>query len=150
MNPEDLFMVALCCWREARNQLEDGMTAVAWVIRNRSLKHQTSPYFEVTKKLQFSSITAPGDTQLSIWPIEADGRWQDALQIAQKVWAGSMVDPTDGATLYYNPDAIEKGKTITLKSGLVVAFPKGWNAAAVIETTTVGSRPLMHVFFQEK
>lgn len=150
--PQDVFMTALCAWREARNQLSDGMGAVAWVIRNRCAKKNSSPYAIVVAPAQFSSITSPGDPQLNLYPTESDSRWIDAQGIASAILNApdSSHDGTNGATLYYNPDAIEKGKTYTTRSGMVIPWPKTWNPAVVEETITIGSRPNMHIFFREK
>ncbi len=149
MNPNDLFMLSICLWREARSQGVDGMTFVGCVVRNRVLKHSSSYYAEVVKKLQFSSITAPGDKQLGLYPGEKDLLWMQAQNISHDVIYGNGTDITQGATLYYNPDAIDKGKTITLLDGTVVPFPSTWNPGVVKETVTIGVRPQMHVFFRE-
>ncbi len=146
--PNDLFMTALCVWREARNQGDEGMRAVANVIRNRAIRNSTNPYYEITKKLQFSSITAPGDAQLALWPVGFDTRWTEAQQIAADVLGGSAIDNTGGAVDYYNPDAIRSTKTFQL-GGALINFPDGWNAAVLHQTVTIGSRPNMHVFFKE-
>lgn len=149
--PADIAITALCLWREARVQGHDGMQAVCFVIRNRAIKRVSSAYREVTKPLQFSSMTDTRDRQLALYPVSLDMQWGSAQAIAESILNGfGGPDPTQGATLYYNPDAIEKGKTIKLKDGSEVAFPKTWNPDAVEETITVGTRPQQHIFFIEK
>lgn len=148
-SPVDIAFTALCCWRESRNQGAAGMTAVASVIRNRALKRLTSPFSEVTRKLQFSSMTAPSDKQLTLYPVSLDPLWVAAQSIATSVLDGTVPDPTQGATLYFNPDAIQTTKTITLKDGRTVPFPETWNPAALDETVVIGTPPNQHVFFRE-
>lgn len=107
---EDLFMTALCLWREARGEGEQGMIAVGCVIRNRSARHKTTPYEEVIRPWAFSSITATGDPQLKLWPKESDLSWIAAQKIAASVLNESAPDITGAATLYYD-DSILFPKT---------------------------------------
>ena len=103
----DDFMLALCMWREARGDGEAGMQAVGSTIRNRVKigADSTSYYREIVRPLQFSSITAPGDHQLTIWPylhspLEAES-WLEAQQLAAGIINGSLPDNTNGATHYF-------------------------------------------------
>jgi len=123
MTPADIFMTALCLWREARGESEQGTTAVGCVIRNRAAKHKTSPYAEIVRPWAFSSITAHGDPQLSTWPKESDPTWIAAQKIAATVLNESAPDVTGGATLYYDDS---------------ISFPKTWNRAAVEPTVKLG------------
>jgi N-acetylmuramoyl-L-alanine amidase len=124
MNFVDQFMLALCLWREARGVGNSGMVAVACVIRNRVVKHKSSYYIEVTKPLQFSSITAKGDPQLGLYPKSYDSSWQLAQQLAANVEGPNMyADNTMGATLYYD-DSID--------------FPKSWDEHKVESTVKIG------------
>src|SRR5271163_3202843 len=119
MTSADQFMVALCLWREARGVGNSGMVAVACVIRNRALKHDTSYYAQVVSPLQFSSITAKGDPQLNNYPAGADTSWQLATKIVASLADGSLADTTEGATLYYDDS---------------IPFPKGWDIHKVEDT----------------
>ena len=108
MNSFDLFVYALCVWREARNSHE-GMVAVAWVIKNRLLTGKWGATIAdvVEDKLQFSSMTALGDPGTVIWPNTFTSKadmtaWKDALQICQQVaTAGQAEDITNGSTYYF-------------------------------------------------
>lgn len=123
MNAADQFMTALCLWREARGEKIDGITAVACVLRNRVNKHNSSYYAEVIKKWQFSSITAPGDPQLVIYPQSSDSDMMLCMNLAVMVAEGNIVDPTGGATLYYD-DSIK--------------FPSSWDKSKVEPTVKIG------------
>lgn len=102
MNVADQFMLALTIWRENRGGGRIGMQSVANVVMNRVSKRHTSAYEECTARLQFSSITAPGDPQLANWPAVIDSMWQEAqLLAAQACGPGGLTDITDGATNYY-------------------------------------------------
>lgn len=123
MTPADLFMTALCIWREARGEGKFAMTAVACVIRNRVAKRNSSPYVEVIRPLAFSSISSPGDPQLKLWPKLTDLSWLTAQKVAAEVLTTSASDPTKGATLYFDDS---------------ISFPKSWNPAAVQATVKLG------------
>ncbi|MEG9430759.1 cell wall hydrolase [Terriglobus sp. ADX1] len=138
-------LTALGLWREARGEGLIGMQAVANVLANRAAKHRTSCDEEVMKPLQFSSMTAPGDKQLLLFPNGADETWRKAQQLAAAAKARTLVDLTHGATLYYAPKSIEHYKHFMLPGGADVPFPASWNPRAVEYATTVGN----HVFFRE-
>ena len=63
---------ALCAWRENRSGGRVGMQSVLNVLANRARRDNTSMYAEAVRKLQFSSMTARGDSQTVLWPIEGD------------------------------------------------------------------------------
>jgi N-acetylmuramoyl-L-alanine amidase len=126
----DLFMLAICMWREARGDGRDGMVAVGCVVRNRVTRHGTTYYAEVVKPWQFSSISAHGDPQLGLYPLEADPSWQTAQLLATDIANGNIQDSTQGATLYYANS---------------IPFPKSWNKAVIQATVTIGNQ----FFFRE-
>jgi cell wall hydrolase len=101
----DDFMLSLVVWREARGEGDEGMTAVACVVRNRVNANKSSYYREITKPWQFSSISASSDPQLNRWPSPANASdmttWQKAQEIAAGVMSGVTQDVTNGATYYY-------------------------------------------------
>lgn len=123
MTTSDYFMTALCLYREARGEGNSGMTSVACVIRNRTIKRNTTPYAEVIKKLQFSSITDPKDQQLTTYPMEVDLAWQQAQLIAKNVLNNDIQDITQGATLYYDDS---------------IPFPPSWNKIHTQDTVKIG------------
>ncbi len=99
----DDFMLALCMWREARGDGAAGMTAVGCVVRNRVTAHGSGYYSEIVRALQFSSITAKGDPQLTLYPQLSDGTWGMAQTLAKEVISGPLAleDITGGAQFYY-------------------------------------------------
>ena len=123
MNPADLFMLALCLWREARGVGNSGMVAVGCVIKNRVSRNKSSYYAEVVKPWQFSSITAKGDPQLGYYPPVQDQSWQLAQKIATNILSGTVSDTTEGATLYYDDS---------------IPFPAGWDIHKVEDTVKIG------------
>lgn len=135
---DDQFMLALVLWREARGELARtgplAYIAVGCVLRNRSQRDKTSIYEEATNRLQFSSVTAPGDPELILWAKKKDpvdyGAWVLAHQVASGIIAGAYSDPTRGATLYYASS---------------IPFPADWNPAKVKQTVRVGNQ----LFFAE-
>jgi hypothetical protein len=126
----NMFMLALCLWREDRSGGAAGMTAVASVIRNRVLRDRTSYYYEVVRRLQFSSITAQGDPELVLWPVESDTSWIAAQGIASATISGVTADTTGGATLYHT---------------VAMGFPKTWNPAKCVQTCTIQNQ----VYYRE-
>jgi N-acetylmuramoyl-L-alanine amidase len=144
MTTQDLVLMALTAWREARGDGFEAMQAVINVIVNRARHDNVSPYEECVRRLQFSSITAPGDPELGLWPAADDPQWKAANDLAQSAANGTLEDLTQGAVDYYNPQGIKTEATITLPSGQTIPFPQGWNPAAVKYTTRIGG----HVFFR--
>lgn len=145
MRTQDQVILALTIWRENRGGGLSGMQSVASAIMNRVARHKTDPYTECLRPLQFSSMTAKGDPELTLWPNDDDPQWDAALGIAAQAAVGALEDLTNGATVYYNPAGIVSSKTIRLPSGDVVAFPNGWNAARLRYQCTVAK----HLFFVE-
>lgn len=140
MRIQDEVILALTVWRENRGHGLQGMQSVANVILNRAAKNATTAYAECTKRLQFSSITAPGDPELVLWPSDGDPQWADALELAAKASAGALDDITEGALLYYAPHAIRSTKTIEWLDGTTIPFPESWNAQAVTPLCSIGGQ----------
>ena len=105
--------LALVVWREARGEGRDGMRAVAHVIRNRvEAAHLPDQWDNVIEaKWQFSSLTAPGDSQLVIWPRSPDPAFDEAMEIAELIFAGNDFDLTNGAHFYANLDLVPEGSS---------------------------------------
>lgn len=140
----DYALTELCVWREAQGEGRAGQIAVAWVIKNRSDTSGLSPYEVVTTKWQFSSMTAPGDPNLGKFGNALDPIWQQCQIIADGVLEGTISDPVSGATLYYNPNAIETTATIVLPNGNSIPYPHGWDKN-VHFVSQIGK----HYFFKE-
>lgn len=98
-------LLALTAWREARGEGREGMRAVMHVIRNRVVAAPSSIDYGhvITKKWQFSSMTATGDGELVDWPNRPDPAFQLAMDLVPSVMDGSDPDITNGALYYYNP-----------------------------------------------
>jgi spore germination cell wall hydrolase CwlJ-like protein len=101
----DLFILALCIWREARGESIDTKRAVAWVIRNRA-DHPgwwggPSIVSVVLHPWQFSSFNHadPNSTKL---PQPDDPSWIASLMAAQRAYNRVGPDPTAGAVLYFD------------------------------------------------
>lgn len=101
MTSADQFLLALTAWRKNRGGGRVGMQSVINVICNRAAIKGTSPYSECVMKLQFSSITAHGDPELTLWPAEGDIQFSMAQTMATQAAHGELVDITEGATNYY-------------------------------------------------
>lgn len=101
----DLFLMALCVWREARGESMEGKRAVAWVIRNRADKPSwwggPSIASVVLHPYQFSSFNH-NDPNASKFPQPADPSWVASLIAAQEAAFKSAIDPTGGAVDYFD------------------------------------------------
>jgi len=108
MNPLDsyrLVLAALCIWREARNQSYSAMLGVAFVLYNRITPTHDLIHV-ITQRMQFSSMTAAGDTNLILWPQTGDAAFGACCTAVETVLGGEEItvpDPTNGATFYYSP-----------------------------------------------
>lgn len=98
-------LLALTLWREARNQSDEAIAAVACSIRNR-VDHPgwwgTNWISVLTQKFQYSSLTDPKDRQLSLFPKPTDASFIRCYNIAIKTMSREMVSPVPGADSYYD------------------------------------------------
>jgi len=95
-------LLSMVLWREARGEGEDGMTAVACVIRNRVKLWKISWIVAIVAKNQFSSMGTAGDSQLVLWPQDKDLKFEAAMRIAEQVYNDYQEDITGGAVYYAN------------------------------------------------
>jgi len=103
-------------------------------------------YAEAVKKLQFSSLTAKGDPELTLWPVEGDPQYVEAEQMMQEALAGQLADITHGATIYYAPTGIgPSSQTFAVPGGATVPFPENWQQSKVQFTTGIENQ----LFFKE-
>lgn len=95
-------VVALCCWREDREDLYPGMIAIGQVINNRAKAgwHHGNLYSNVIAEDQFSSMTFPHDLQLDKYPLESELEYEKLLANLDNLYENELIDKTDGA-LYY-------------------------------------------------
>lgn len=101
MTHQDIAIGALTAWRENRGGGTPGMQSVLNVLCNRATHRGTSVYAEAVRKWQFSSMTAPGDPNLILFPADADPQWSMALILAGQMADHGLQDITGGATSYY-------------------------------------------------
>jgi N-acetylmuramoyl-L-alanine amidase len=100
----DLYLIALCNWREARGESLATKVGQAWTVRNRVLQPRwwgTSWVGVITKFAQYSSFN-PDDPNSRKWPLPKDPAWADCFKVAELVYSGSIPDPTFGATHYFD------------------------------------------------
>jgi N-acetylmuramoyl-L-alanine amidase len=110
-----LVLLALVIWREARGAGFKAMIAVGYSIMNRVKKPSwwgNSLVSVITKKWQYSSMAAPNDPQLILYPQENDGTFAQCLEIAQWIINGNVDNPVVGADSYYD-DSISAPKWAT-------------------------------------
>ena len=101
----DIYYLALVVWREARGASREAQVAVAHSVLNRVARPSwwgKTLDEVVTKKWQYSSIAAPGDPQLILWPRLSDATWLAALGVAYDAIYGSEPNPFPGADSYYD------------------------------------------------
>ena len=124
MTIADQFMLALTAWRENRGGGIPGMQSVINVVCNRAAHRRTDPYTECVRPMQFSSLTAKGDPELTLWPVDNDPQWLEAITLAGQAAAGTLEDITGGATSYY---------------ALTMTTPPYW-AASMTPTVTIANQ----------
>jgi len=105
--------LALTIWREARGASVDAQVAVGYSIMNRveSPSWWGKSLDEVLgKKWQYSSMAAPGDPQLILFPRFGAFSWLTALAVARAVMAKTEPNPVPGADSYYDSSLDKIGK----------------------------------------
>lgn len=116
MNTDDLYVWALCVWREAMGEKQVGMLGVAWVMWNRlqnKFRGAETMHDVVEDKEQFSSMTHLGDPMTVEWPTGKQppanlAAWVQAQREITAVFnAGQSQDPTNGAMYYFNPRVVK-------------------------------------------
>jgi hypothetical protein len=102
----DLCMLTLVLGREAGNQRDSAILAVGKSIDNRvKCRWRGKIGWEaiIEERWQFSSISGPqSDPNLLKYPNLAVEPWERCLAIAELVYNGIGLDPTFGATHYYD------------------------------------------------
>jgi N-acetylmuramoyl-L-alanine amidase len=99
-----LVLAAIDLWREAQNQSYAAQAGVTWVIKNRVNAGHDLVHV-ITQKFQFSSMTAPGDVNLTKWAetLPPDPAFPQCCSIIDGVFTfGTIADPTGGATFYFS------------------------------------------------
>jgi hypothetical protein len=143
---DSIVMSRIVLWKEAQNQSIDGQRAILFVIDNRATKHNKTYYDIIIEPAQFTSISVKGDRMLNKWYKKTDPAYiQICGLVSQFVNGLQGNDITNGATLYWNPDAIDEYKMYTLPDGRSVKFPATWNPSAVKFSCQIGA----HIFLRE-
>ena len=95
-----------CMWAEARGEPAVGRLAVAWVLRNRAMKRDTSIKHEVLRPWQFSSFNDndPNRGLILMAHKQDPAGWGAVDGIAELFENKATVDPTLGASHYYVMD----------------------------------------------
>lgn len=101
----DTVLLRMCLWAEARGEPVDGQLAVGHVIQNRALAQSKTLGKIILARKQFS-WTNDGDPNrdqvLDAWKKDPGG-WLRADVLAFLLEHGLTIDPSHGATHYYNP-----------------------------------------------
>jgi hypothetical protein len=97
-NPDDVYNLALCGWREAEGEGILGVRAVMHVICNRAADWKQDLHTVVYGRNQFTSMSVPTDPRYKAFPPEAPKArfsfWQEILAVAPLVITGDDKDPT--------------------------------------------------------
>lgn len=99
-------LLALCIWREARGESLATKQAVAWSIKNRTLRPRwwgSSWETCILKPYQYSSFNH-NDPNSSKLPLSTDVSWQECITVAGQVYSNppDISDPTSGADSYFD------------------------------------------------
>lgn len=85
----EISLLALLGWREARSESSEAIYQVMWTVRNRAEhpKWWGKDFASViTKKWQYSSIAAPNDKQLILYPLRDDEVFARILEMAYDIY----------------------------------------------------------------
>ena len=109
MDKDDVHSLALCCWKEARGEGDNGMCAVMHVIMNRvgfpGFAHTVHDC--VYGKNQFTSMSVPSDPEFNLEPHPDDPQFSYCMTLAGLIQMDD--DLTKGAHYYANLAHIDKG-----------------------------------------
>jgi N-acetylmuramoyl-L-alanine amidase len=119
----DIESMALCVWKEARGEGDQGMQAVAWVIRNRANDWYRgsggSPVHTVVyAKNQFTSMSVPDDPEFDLQPYPDDQEYAYCLSVCPAILSGQDTDITNGAHYYANLAEVTSGWFTSNISGM--------------------------------
>ena len=101
---ETVFL-ALLIWREARGEPPEAQVAVGYSVMNRVERPSwwgKSLDEIIGKKWQYSSMSAPGDPQLILFPKFDSPTWLEAIGIARSVLYKTETNIVPGADSYYD------------------------------------------------
>jgi hypothetical protein len=92
-------LIALCAWREGRQDVYVGQSAIVHVIRNRQKQGQFRSH--LTSDPQFASMSIEGDSRLDEYPDDPeDQNFNQILSNLDDILAAKTVDLTQGSTAF--------------------------------------------------
>lgn len=104
-------LLALCMWREARGEGEEGMRAVGHVVMKRAATwyrtYAEPVHMAIMYRGQFTSMSDPRDPEYRLHPVEGDPQYAFCRQIALLLIAGTDPDITKGALYYANLEELK-------------------------------------------
>jgi N-acetylmuramoyl-L-alanine amidase len=104
----NVYLMALCAWREARGCSDEAIRGVLHVIKNRA-DHPgwwgDSIEAVVLKPQQFSSFN-PGDPNASKFPLEGDTIFPGILRLTDPIMNSQDEDLTGGAVNYHDSSVL--------------------------------------------
>lgn len=106
---DDIPVVALCTWKEARGEGELGMKAVMDVIFNRARDWRKDLHDIVYARNQFTSMSVPSDPEYNLEPHTGDVQYQFCVDLAGQIIAGNQSDITNGSHYYANLKTADSG-----------------------------------------
>lgn len=140
----EAFFLALTIWREASNQPPRAQAAVGQSILTR-VHHPgwwgRDVQSVVTKRWQYSALTAPGDPNLVRWPASDEAAWWRVVELAYAILDGRADNPTPNADSYHDTSIAPPAWTArAFDCGRVGAFRmwavrRDWEADALIKAS---------------
>lgn len=111
LDADDLHNAALCAWKEARGDKDEGMRAVLHIIKNRAgaLGFAATVHDVIYGKNQFTSMSVSSDPEFNLEPWPSDVQWLYCQSVAPTVFDGTDEDLTLGAHYYCNPKTENSG-----------------------------------------
>lgn len=99
----DIHNAALCAWKEARGEGQQGMLAVLCVLRNRvgSYGFPDDLHTIIYGKNQFTSMSVPSDPEFSLQPPENDNMFSFALNDSRIIFSNAGAEDITNAARYY-------------------------------------------------
>jgi N-acetylmuramoyl-L-alanine amidase len=133
---DDVNLLALCIWREARGETWRTKLAVGCSVRNR-VHHPDwwghDYHSVILDPYQYSSFNA-SDPNSKKWPNDEDPNWLESLEAASLIINGNTTDTTSGATSYFDKSLDDNP-------------PKWASSAEMSKLRTIGS---MHFYKRVK
>jgi spore germination cell wall hydrolase CwlJ-like protein len=101
-----LQLLAMLIWGEARGESKEGKIAVAWTVKNRVLARKwwgKTWANVILGRWQYSCFWEKVPSKMLRSPLKHDTQavWDDCVGVAEGVYDGTIPDPSDGATHYY-------------------------------------------------